>query len=263
MIERVLKYVNPSEREGLENLISLTFVLLMFVYVVFFLGEFYGFLKTAAYRHFPEAQYAEYLVKYGVIVLLPILFTRAFLFGQDSLATGRDRFADFFRASLPSTFLHQKIGCEPHRATELWFKVFNVWKKAKHPRNPQWYATFRRTYSCRFFYLLRRWLWRAAFLFVLTVCADQGYRWIKTGALVVDEMLFVRGIFTALVVAGALWIGHSNKIMPRPTGCWARLLEIETGHHVWLEQEILRKTDGTFDGAWTLATVIEEQWADR
>lgn len=262
MLEKILKHLNPAEREGLENLVSLTFVFLAFVYLVFFLGDFYAYVRKEIYKNFPEFSYFEYILKYGVILVVPVIYTRAFLFAHDSLANGQDRYAEFFRSSLPSRFLKNRLSCDQGKADELWFKILNAWRNRSHPRNAQWYATFRRTYSCRFIYHLQRWLFRAAILFSLTLAADEWYRWlIKGETLLLDDMWFVRLVIIMATTFLATLIWRKNKIRPQPTGCWAQLIEIENSHKAWLEQEIINPSGGNYDRAWELAREIELKWA--
>jgi hypothetical protein len=154
MVDKVLKHLDPTQRAGLENLSSLTFVSLVVVYVGLYVGEYYALLKRQMVAGIPELARLKVLDDYGLVFVVLIIFARVFLFGHDTLANGRDKYAQFFQQSLPSTFLAERLGCARGVANELWFKFFNVWKSPSHPRNPQWYATFRRTYSCRFLYFL-------------------------------------------------------------------------------------------------------------
>ncbi len=259
-MDRILKYLNPSEREGLENLISLTFVILALIYVTVFLGDFYVYVKALFLKNFPELRYLELVLKYGVVVIIPVVYTRFFLFAHDSLAFGNDKYARFFQTTLPSGFLRDEFRVDQKKANELWFRIFNVWKNESHPRNPQWYATFRRTYSCRFIYHLQRWLVRAVVLFAVTVVADSGHKWLVTGAVPADGTLLVRLIVIAVTFLIALMLSVKNRVGVRPTGCWARLVEIEEGHKAWLEQEVVKPSGGDFDRAWKLAEAWEARW---
>jgi hypothetical protein len=259
-MDKILKYLSPSEREGLENLVSLTFVILAFLYVAVFLGDFYTYVKTAALKSFPELSYLELVLKYGLVIVVPVIYTRFFLFAHDSLAYGSDKYARFFRATLPSAYLREALRVEQSKANELWFKIFNVWRNRNHPRNPQWYATFRRTYSCRFIYHLQRWLFRATALFAVTLILDAAYKGYKAQTLVVEDIVFARAILTVTMLVLAIVLAAKNRVRRELTGCWARLKEIEGGHMAWLEQEVVRPAGGDFDRAWELATSWEIKW---
>jgi len=256
-VDRILKYLDPSEREGLENLISLTFVILALIYVTVFLGDLYVYVKTLILANFPELTYLELVLKYGVVVIIPVIYARFFLFAHDSLAHGNDKYAQFFQATLPSGFLREQFGVEQKKANELWFKIFNVWKNKNHPRNPQWYATFRRTYSCRFIYHLQKWLFRAFVLFAATLIIDTGYKWLATDTGPIDRLLPVRLTVTVVTLLIALMLSVKNQVSVKPRGCWARLLEIEEGHKAWLEQEVVGPSERDFDRAWALAKAWE------
>src|SRR5216683_4171747 len=240
MLDKILKYLDPAKREGLENLISLTFVLLAFVYVTLFLGDLYPLLKSLVSKDFSAVPYLDYILKYGIVILVPVIYARFFVFAHDSLATGTDRFARFFQLTLPSTFLRDEFGMEQRKANELWFKIFNVWKNKNHPRNPQWYSTFRRTYSCRFVYLLRRWLFRAVILFAVTLGVDSWYKWFMMREALFDGIFLARAIVISVSLLLAIMLSTSNRVGRNPTGCWARLLEIEDGHKAWLEQQVVK-----------------------
>jgi len=253
---------NPSEREGLQNLISLVFVVLLLLYVVFFLGDVYTLLRQKLKSFFPELAYLELLIKYGFIIVVPVLYVRAFVFGHDSLATSRDRYAHFFRSTLPSRFLLEAFNTTQGKANELWFRLFNIWRLPAHPRNWQWYATFRRTYTCRFIYLLQRWFYRGSFLFGLTLAIQEWYMWHTRGPFaIVDEGWFLKAGLTVGTLSIALFVSARNRIGDRPTGCWARLLEIEDGHKAWLAQEIVGPSNGNFDAAWAIAADLEHTWS--
>lgn len=259
-MDKILKYLDPSEREGLENLISLTFVILMLIYVTIFLGDFYVYVKALILKNFPELAYLELILKYGLVVIIPVVYARFFLFAHDSLAHGNDKYARFFQTTLPSGFLRDQFGVKQNRANELWFKIFNVWKNKNHPRNPQWYATFRRTYSCRFIYHLQRWLVRAVVLFAATLVVDFGYKWFATGAVPIGGILLVRLMVIVMTFLVALVLSIKNRVGVRATGCWARLLEIEEGHKAWLEQEVVGPSGRNFGTAWKLAEAWEARW---
>jgi hypothetical protein len=167
----------------------------------------------------------------------------------------------FFRRTLPSRFLMEAFNTNQGAANELWFKFFNVWRVPAHPRNWQWYATFRRTYTCRFIYLLQRWLYRGSCIFAITLAIEEWYTWHTRGPLaIVDEGWFLKAGLTVLTLSLALLVSARNRIGDTPTGCWARLLEIEDGHKAWLAQEVVGPSHCSFDAAWAIASGLEQTW---
>jgi hypothetical protein len=255
-LREILKHFDPTAQAGIENLVSVMFAGLCFLYATIFLGDVYVFVKGEVLRKIPEIGYVVQLVG-ALIVVLPAFYARAFIFSQDRLATGRNRYAEFFRQLLPSRYLAQELQCGQNIANEIWFSVFNTWRSPDHPRHSQWLSTFRRTYSCRFVYYLQRWLLGASLVFLVTLALDGLYRrsWAGDGG-VLDGMWFVKAALVVTTFCGGIYIRLTNRIGPRPTGCWFQLKEIEEIHQAWLQENIVGPSNKKIDRARDLVKQI-------
>jgi hypothetical protein len=88
-------------------------------------------------------------------------------------------------------------------------------------------------------------------------------KWYKHRTFVLDEMLLLRVAVAGLVGLLAIILSLRNRVGARPSGCWARLLEIEEGHKAWLDLEVVAPSDGDVQRAWEIANAYEAQWTKQ
>lgn len=237
--------LDPGTREGLEVLTSLVFVFLAALYAFVFLGDIIDFSK------YQFLNYARYPI---VIVFIPIL-ARVFIFAQDKLAHGENKYSNYFRSFYPSAYLKNRLHISKGEADVIWFTIYNRWKNPSHEFNKLWLVTHKRSYSCRFIFYLQRWLLFGSVAMGSTVAAQIVYRLLEKRG-IFDELVWIK-IAIALATGGlSFWIKISNKIGEQPTGCWSKWKEISEMHHVFLERRLVGPAGGDMGKAEQIAASL-------
>ncbi len=172
------------------------------------------------------------------------LFLQWLLVESDPLLHGESAAARWFRNRFPMTqwldaHPEVKSAMDPDEARNLWFEIFDGFARTASGRRRAT-ATYAATYYARFVWRSQRLLWLLSALGLGSMLL-HGLGGLYDGAAGLT-LLLVHGLSEGLTVGGAIILSLSNRIGPRPTGCWARV-DAEFGRQRAMLTEIISDSE--------------------